>query len=73
MTWPAWRDGRRIGTKGPTLHAVTDTPAGHTFRSGFRALCGHSVRFKVLDVFDPEDPQACERCAVLALLKQPAE
>lgn len=61
--YPAWRDGRKISSSGPRLHAVTDRPAGHTYRSGFLALCGMSVRYKVEDVFDVDDPQSCLLCA----------
>lgn len=65
--YPAWRDGRRIGPLGPTLHAVTDQRSGHTFRAGYVALCGRPVRFKVEDVFDPDDDFACLTCAVAVI------
>jgi hypothetical protein len=73
VTWPAWRDGRRITEKGPVLHAVTDERTGHTWQSGFRALCGRPVRYKVEDVFDPDDPQSCPDCAIEAVIRQQQE
>lgn len=65
MSYPAWRDGKRITERGPVLHAVTDRPSGKTFRSGFLAVCGRSVRFKVEDVFDLDDDLSCWECAAI--------
>lgn len=67
--YPAWRDGRSIPAgRGPRLHAVTGRPAGDPLHSGFLALCGRSVRFAVLDEFDPDDDESCLACAVAVLL-----
>lgn len=68
--YPAWRDGRPITPKGPTLHAVTDQPAGDPLHSGFLALCGRSVRYKVEDRFDPDDFTSCLACAVAIILAE---
>lgn len=62
-TYPAWRDGRKITDRGPKLHAATNIESGHSTRSGFYALCGRPVRYKVEDVFDPDDDQSCLECA----------
>lgn len=66
--YPAWRDGRRLTANGPTLHAVTERRSGHTHASGWLALCGRPVRFKVEDVFDVDDDNACIECAAAVIV-----
>lgn len=66
--YPAWRDGRRVGNHGPRLHAVTDQWSGQPHHSGFLALCGRPVRFKVEDEFNPDDDQSCEDCAIAIII-----
>lgn len=69
-TYPAWRDGRPITTRGPVLHAVTTRSAGDPLHSGYLALCGRSVRYAVEPVFDPDDEQSCLACAVAILVAE---
>lgn len=67
MTWPAWRDGRKISARGPRLHAATSEPTGDPLHSSYKALCGHPVRYKVEDAFDPDDDLSCLDCATIAV------